>query len=252
MRSAGMPNCAARSTIGGHGQQVRVAAEPFARDRAVEQRLLRAEGLGHHDDGGAPRVEPGEHALRRGAVDVGHEVHAEPARRRRRQGIHDQARAQVGPADADADDVGDRRVLQRFDQDAHARERGGGFGMGRDGDFRCRQVTAQGSVQGRATFGRVDVLAVEQGLQAFGELRRVGEIEQRVQRRAVIALAREIRVDGTDAKRELAGARRIVGDEGAQRHVAQARGMRAQGVEVCGEGIRVHANQSHAACLGIE
>ena len=53
------------------------------------------------------------------AVDIGKKMHAEAAGRRASECIHCQARAEVGSADADADDVGDIGRCQCIDQRAH-------------------------------------------------------------------------------------------------------------------------------------
>ena len=107
-------------------------------------------------------------------------------------------------------------------------------------------------MQGGSRFGRIDVLAVELRLQAFGELRRLGEIEQGIQRRAVVALAGEVRIDRADAQREVGRPRRIVGDQRPQRDMGEPRGVRAEQVEVGRKRVGVHAPQYHAACFGIE
>ena len=96
------------------------------------------------------------------------------------------------------------------------------------------------AMQGRTPFRRVDVLAVEQRLQAFGELRDFRQLEQRIERRVVVTLAREVRVERPDAQCVAGGAGRIVGDQARERRLGQARRVGAQSIEVLLEGACVH------------
>jgi hypothetical protein len=167
--------------------------------------------------GGAPRVEDrrGRAASRRRRRSTRNARGSGPASAAT---AHRRPGAVRGPnLDPDADHVGDRRILQRLDEALHALERLDRLGVCGDGHGRLRQIAAQRGMQRGAAFGRVDVLAVEQGLQAFSELGRFGEIEQCVERGAVVTLAREVRVERTDAQREPGRARRVVGDQRAQR-----------------------------------
>ena len=248
-----MPHSAARADVGGDREQARVVAEPFAHDAAVEQRFLRAEGLRHDDGGGALRIEPGEHALRGGAIDVGNEMDAEAAGFRRRQRIDDEPRPEIRSADADAHHIGDRRVLQR------CRPRGA-CARARPVASSCAATTTGASLNAlrnavcnaaRSSVGLTRLPSnrsrTRSGNCAVSASANNASIAARV-----VTLAREVGVDRTDAEREVGGARRIAGDQRADRRVAQARGVRAQGIEVLLEGAGVHAPQYHAACFGIE
>ena len=80
--------------------------EPVQGGFGVGQGLAGGEGLGDDQEGGGGGIEADEVAGQVGRVDVGDEAHVGAVRPG--QGVADQARTQVGAADADADKGGER------------------------------------------------------------------------------------------------------------------------------------------------
>jgi hypothetical protein len=121
------------------------------------------------DAGADGRIVRGERALHRCAVDTGNEVHAQAGAGNGAQRTGYQARAQVGAAEADTDDVGDIARFELRDQATHALAHlaGGGEGVARGGGL--RQVAAQRRVQRHAVFVDVDDPAIEQAAERGGE-----------------------------------------------------------------------------------
>ena len=173
-------------------------------------------------------------------VDVGQEVHAQPVPRRG-QRIDDQPRAEVGAANAHADDVGDRTGMQRIDHLPHARLRLDRLRTRRAGVRCSRRIATQGRVQRGAAFGRVDRLAVEQATQCACQVRALADGEQRRQCIPVVALAGEAGVQRADPQREIARARRVFGIQPGNRGAGQPPRVRVQA-----------GQQAHAACWGID
>jgi len=104
-----------RAGVGGNGYEVaphgllpEVRDEPGARGAGVRQRLLRGEGLRDDHEERRLRAQLAQRAGEVGSVDVGHEVCPEAVVPVRAQGLRDEARTQVGAADAEVHDVGDR------------------------------------------------------------------------------------------------------------------------------------------------
>ena len=167
-------------------------------------------------------------------------MHAEP-RTRQGQRIGHQARAEIGTADADADDVGDGTRFQRVDQLAHAQLRGHRLRARGQRERRARGLATQRTVQGGAALGGIDDFAFQLALHCRRQVGAHGQLEQGLQCRAVVALAREVRVQRTDPQRELPCARRIGFDQAGKRSAGQPLRMRIKAGE-----------RAHAACFGIE
>ncbi len=149
----------------------------------------------------------------------------------RTQRVGDQARAQVGAADADTDDVGDVAAFQRGDQLAHLRAHLRGGGVGLAGDRRTAEITTQRGVQGGTGFGHIDRFAPEQALEATGDVALGGQLQQGVQRGAVILLPRKVGVQRTDPQPQRLCAAGFGGDQCGDACAAQALGMGVKRVE---------------------
>ncbi len=145
------------------------------------------------------------------AVHVRHEVHAQAVPAWSASASHDHRRAEVGAADADVDDVGDRvrrrgRATSpprtRLAEGAHARA----HRMDLCGDVRASSVpararrAAQRHMQHGAGLGGVDAFAVEHRLDAAGEPGLLGQAQQQ---RKLVVVEQVLRVIQGDA----AGAR---------------------------------------------
>ena len=163
------------------------------------------------------------------------------ARIRQGQGIDHQPWAEVGTADADADDIGDIAGIQFSDQFAHPRLRGHGLRARPACDRRSRIVAAQCRMQHGTAFGGIDGLAVELASHRRRQIGLPGDGEQGVQGFAVVALAGEARVQRAEPQREIARAGRIGFHQAGDRAAGQALRMRVEAGE-----------QAHAACFGIE
>ncbi|MGY4516003.1 hypothetical protein ACVWWW_001571 [Lysobacter sp. HA18] len=169
-------------------------------------------------------------------VDIRQEVHANARAPDRRERVYRKARAEVGAADTDADDVGDARRDDRIDHSAHGNSCFACHRIRSTGSFGIDKITAQRGMQRRTTLGDVDLLAVEQRANAALEIQRFAEAEQGIERYTVVALAGEAGVDRTDPQREIACPIGIVGDEVAERCLAYARRLGAQRAEAVGDG----------------
>ncbi len=82
--------------------------EPLPGRVRVGHRLLRGEGLGGHQEQHRFRIDDFQRLDQVGAVDVGDKVDAQAGLAIRLQRLADHLRAEVRPADADIDDIGDR------------------------------------------------------------------------------------------------------------------------------------------------
>ena len=144
------------------------------------------------------------------------------------QRIGDEPRAKIGTADAHAHHIGDAGSHQRIHHRRHLRARSARLrrGVADVGDI--GQIAAQRGVQRGAAFGGVDEMTVEQPAHCRREVGRFGDGEQRIQRRTIVMLPREIRVERTDAQRECVRALRVFGDQSGDRHLPQSLGMRRQ------------------------
>ncbi|MNV40346.1 hypothetical protein D3C71_1319480 [compost metagenome] len=207
------------------------AAQPVVQDLPVEQGFLGAKGLGDQDAGRGGRVQRGQRALHGRAIHVGDEMHAEARTTDRAQRVGHQARAQVRAADADADDIGDAGLFQRGDQRTHLRAHLRGRGKGVAGHRGTGKVAAQRGVQRGAAFGQVDRFTAEQALEAAGDIALGGQLQQRVQRSAVVFLPREVGVQRTDPQSQRSCPLRFGGEQRRDARATQALGMGVKRVE---------------------
>ncbi len=168
-----------------------------------------------------------QHIAELHAVDVGDAVQAQIAVAilGQRLGGHDDA--EVRAPDADIDDVGeglagmamDAAAVNSFDEAAHLLQAGAHFRhdiLTIDGDRPVGAVT-QSDVQYRALLSAVDFLAGEHRVDASTQAASFSELQQSIQRRLIDQLPREIeqQIEIT-AAREIAGARRVRGEQISQ------------------------------------
>ena len=160
------------------------------------------------------------------------------------QRIHRQPRPEVGTADADVDDVGDAGGLAVGRPCARMRARAcDGLRLRRRRPRRPTESPRNAVCSAGAAFGAVDRARRRTARASAPGTPRLGaSSNSAAKRRAVVPLAREIRVQRADPQREVVGARRIGRDESRQR-VAQARRV--------GAGSKA-ARGAEAACAGIE
>ena len=220
--------------IGGHRHEVArnvllltaVVEEPGARAGGVAQGLLGGEGLGHHDEQRRLRIDPVQHVGQRCAVHVGHEVHRQALVANRAQRFADHLRPEVGAADADVHDVGDRlaavalpaAAAHPVGEAAHlvehvAHPRHHVLAADQDG---LVAACAQRPVQHRAVLGDVHRRAGEHLVARLLQPAGTGQGHQRIHRGggdAVLGIVEEY-PGGLDG--EARGARRIVGEQAAQ------------------------------------
>ena len=158
--------------------------EPGPGRVGVGHRLLGGEGLGGDEEQGGLRAQALERLGDIGSIDVGDEVKTQAGMNVGRQGFDHHLRAQVGAADADVDDVGDRLAgvalpLARphaLAERAHVRQDAVDIGhhispIDIDGSV---GAIAQGDVQHGPVLGDVDFLAAEHGGDGS---RRAGPVE---------------------------------------------------------------------------
>ncbi|MNS12693.1 hypothetical protein D3C72_442610 [compost metagenome] len=147
-------------------------SQPGLGGLGVGQGFLGGEGLGDDDDQGGFGVQPGQGLGHVARVDIGDETHLD-GRVERAQGVPDDARPQIRPADPDMDH-GFKRPAGRACLDAGpdgvgvvAHLSANGVHLGGDGLAQGVEVgafrRAQGGVQHSPALGGVDGLAVEQG-----------------------------------------------------------------------------------------
>jgi hypothetical protein len=172
--------------------------------------------------------------------------HSSNSRRiRLRKRIDHHARAQVGTADADADDIGDIGGGQRLDHRAHPRARAQRIGVRGARRGRLGHFAAQCRVQRGAAFGHIDRLAIHQALHRTDEVGVAREREQRLPGLAVVRLPGETGVQRPDAQREIRDPRRVVQVDLRKRSALQA-------PRLLGEQRQIDPGAAHAACLGID
>ena len=174
--------------------------DPCAGGRRVGHCLHSGERL-RRDDEQRPRgVEAAQGVADIRPVDVGDEVAAQLRRRERRQGAGRHRRAEVGPADADIDDVG-HRLAERAAHAALAYVGGElEHPLPRVEDVRHDVVTvdqhrlageiAQSGVKDRALLGDVDLLAGEHRLPLGFNPGGLGQFDERRQNRRIDPLLR--------------------------------------------------------------
>lgn len=180
----------------------------------VGERLQRAEGLGRHDEQRGLGVEVGKRGHQVGGVDVGDEMAANGRIDVVAQRLIDHHRSQIGAADADVDDVGDRfagvplplsaaelvgegahRVEDLVDVGHHVLAIDDQLGVGRQ---------AQCRVQDGAILGGVDVDAGEHRVALVLETGLTGQAEQQLQRLAQHAMLGVIDVQIADVDGQFA------------------------------------------------
>ncbi|SVK52092.1 Uncharacterised protein [Acinetobacter baumannii] len=177
-----------RSEVLGHVLLIdRAAQEPVARAVGVGHGFLSGEGFGRHQEQRGFRVQRLQRFGDVGAVDVGDEVHVQVVFiRAQRFGHH--VRAEIRTADADVHHVGDRLAgvafpltaddarAELFDLGQHrVHFRHHVFAVDQD---RAVAAVAQGNVQHRAIFGAVDLLT---GEHRFDGALQIGFFRQRLQ-----------------------------------------------------------------------
>ena len=237
--------------VGGHGNEVfgdvllaGFAQEPLAGGVGVGDGFLRGEGFGGDDEQRGFGMDFFQHVAQLRAVHVGDEVHAQ-ARMAEifQRGTHHQ-RPQIGTADADIHHVGNHLVAvpQPFaaahgvGEMPHFAQHGVHFGhhvFAVHHDGRVGAV-AQGDVQGGAVFRRVDFVAVEHLLHAFGQAGFARQLHQAVPHAIGDAVFGIIQIDAAHLQPIALGAFGVLGKHFAHVQVFGVGKMLLQGLP-CGE-----------------
>src|SRR5438552_2832896 len=211
---------------------------PLARAARVRHRLERREGLRGHDEQRLRRVEVARRLDEVRAVDVrdeaeGHVPGGVVAKR-----LVGHARSEVGPADADVDDVADplpgvagpatvaqagREVRHAVEHRVHLRD----HVLAVDDD-RLVAWRPERHVEHRAVLCHVDLLAAEHGVDAFTEPGLLSESEKERERLVGDAVLRVVEVQADALDRQALAATRVVGEELAEMDVADLGVMVAQ------------------------
>ncbi len=213
MRNAILPGLVRRGRNGGHmlfsGLFPQPLDQPVARGDEVGQGLLRAEGLGDGDDQGLGGIEPGQGERQFRTVDIGDEADIDPGPQRR-QGLKQQARAEVGAADADMD-----QGFERLSGGAGNRARLDAVGIGLHlvarrldvgGDLVAAQAFVLGvritkrDVQHGAAFGHIDLLAGPHLLARRGDARGVDRGDGGFEAGPCPGLLGDVDVEAADAQ----------------------------------------------------
>lgn len=217
------------------GIRAECRGEPGAGGAGVEERLGSGEALRGDDEQRFGRVGAVEDGPDLGVVHVGGEGQFEPCRQRRREGLGEQARAEIGATDAQMHDVADR-LLRGAEEFAgmHARHEGietlagcGNFGAGCG---RRGVEHAGGAVQCGAVFGEIDRIAGKHGGDAILQPGLVGQGEQRFHCRRGDALLGVIEQQAVGGAGEVLEARRIGREERAHAGLADGVAVALQGV----------------------
>ena len=186
---------------------------PGAQAARVDQRFDRAERLRGDDEQRALGIQLRQQAREFRAVDVRQKVHVGAVLMAVGQCIDDQFRAKPRAADADMNDGGDGLAGEAAPLTAahlareflHARERALNL---RPHAFRLRLGgRAQGRVQYRTLFGRVQLVVDEQRGASFRQTGIDGELFERREHCGVEALLAQVQQQGTGAKRQRVEAR---------------------------------------------
>ena len=189
-----------RLRVGGDGREVagdrrlraELADEPRARGGGIGHGLERGEGFGRDDEQCLRRIEIVYCLAEGGPIDIGDETEVEPAVAVAAQGLIGHLRAEIRPADADIHDVADalsrvagpRAVAHLRRERRHAvehRVHAGDDVLAIDLDHGAAR-SAQGDVQHRAAFGRVDLLAAEHGVAPRRHAAFLGETHEQLHR----------------------------------------------------------------------
>ena len=165
--------------------------KPVSRHLAVLQRFLRTEGLRLDQEKGGFRVYLAKRLTNLCAVDVGHVMAADTRLGVGLKGFADQLWAQIGAADTDAHYIGERLagvsgttlVQNVVYQCFHAIESALYHGDHVLAVYHDGLVAgmAQGCMQGRAIFGNVDPLPLQQGLPPGFQVAAAGQSQQCLQ-----------------------------------------------------------------------
>ena len=237
--------------VGGHGNEVfgdvllaGFAQEPLAGGVGVGDGFLRGEGFGSDDEQRGFGMDFFQHVAQLRSVHVGDEVHAQ-ARMAEifQRGTHHQW-PQIGTADADIHHVGNHLVAvpQPFaaahgmGEMPHFAQHGVHFGhhvFAVHHDGRVGAV-AQGDVQGGAVFRRVDFVAVEHLLHAFGQTGFARQLHQAVHHAVGDAVFGIIQIDAAHLQPIALGAFGVLGEHFAHVQVFGVGKMLLQGLP-CGE-----------------
>ena len=203
--------------------------EPVQGGFGVGQGLAGGEGLGDDQEGGGGGIETDEVAGQVGRVDVGHEAHVGAARLG--QGVADQARAQVGAADTDADEGGEwlTTVAAQFTLAEAAGQVDDAltFGAGQLGRVGVAFEAAQGGVQHLPSLGGVGNAAAEHVLARFGQAGAVGHADQGVDDGVVDALLAEVGDEAGGFEAKLGRAARVF-EQGSQGRLFKASSLALQ------------------------
>jgi hypothetical protein len=220
-----------RLDVGRRGDEVRVdlhatvGEEPAARGLGGGHRLLRRERLARDDEERLGGREAGERRREVGAVDVGDEVKRQPRVDERGERAHCHARAEVAAADADVDDVAERRRGCRC---APAHLLGKGEHLGKDAvhlgaERRRAGRRTQRGVQHGAVLGGVDRRAGEHRVALRLDAAFAREVGEKAHRRRVDEVLREIGEHLGCVERERGEALRVARERLAQVEVAAVR-----------------------------
>ena len=225
--------------LGGQG-----GGQPGPGGLGVDQGLLGGEGLGDDHDQGGFRVQTGQGLGHVARIDIGHEAHVD-GRVERAQGVPDQARPQVRPADPDMDHSLERPAGgARLDAGADgvgvvAHLFAHGLHLGRNRLAQGVEIGAGGGAQGwvqhRAALGDVDRLAPEQGGAASLDVGGAGQGQGRLEPGAGPALLGQIQVQTGGVERH---ARQAVGVGGELIRDAGVRVAAGDGLQFGPGGVR--------------
>ncbi len=202
---------------------------PVARRVRVGHRLQRREGLRRDDEQRLLGIEIAGGLGEIGAIDVGDEPEGQVALAVVPQGLVRHHRPQVGPADADVDDVADRLAgvalplpaAHPVGEVGHLVEHGMHLGhhvlaVHDDG---LPLGGAQGHVQDGPLLGDVDLLPPKHGIDAGPQAGFLGQLQEELQRLVGDAVLRVIEVDadglGGQALPALGDLRRRVSEDAA-------------------------------------
>jgi hypothetical protein len=134
------------------------------------------------------------------AIDIGEKMHPEAAAAGVAQCIHAQPWPEVGPPNADIDDIGDRTRFQFTHQRCQLHELLLRTVISSLGCRRLADVRTQRRVQRRPLFRHVDPFAIHQSLQCLLQVDLFGYRKQSIQCGAIIFLAREVGIDRPHAQ----------------------------------------------------
>ncbi len=176
----------------------------------VHHRLLSGEGFRGDDEQRARRIEPGQRIHQMRAIDIGDEMRPQVGALIGFQRLAHHQRPEIGAADADIDDVGDRLAgaaapLAAADAPgkvAHMGQHGVDVGHDFAPVHHDRPVgaVAQRDMENRAVFGAVDLVAGEHAVAPAFQIGRPGQIAQQSQRFGVDALFGEIHQQVVEAE----------------------------------------------------